>query len=107
MKEIIELATSFINEHWEDISIRLREDVLKGSKEKALTSLKKDYTIASWIVCECMNWGCNTNYLKHYKVEAESDRTVFMIKAKYFMYDRASDSLKEVFPKTKQVLYFE
>lgn len=62
--------------------------------------------MASWVITEAMDWGCDINYAKEYKVEWDGDFTVFKIDDSYFKYDSKTHTLIEVEPKFKQVIYF-
>ena len=104
MNPIQELATSFIQEHWDEID-KNQTEIAKG-KSTVLNFIKEDEEYASWIVCEVMNWGTPTDYLKPFVVEA--DIFVIKINDKYFkLDDPKGELLVETFPKEKTVIYFE
>lgn len=107
MKHLItNLATKFIEEHWDEIDLKKVE--ITGTKEEYLKEISNFY-IACWVISEVMSWGCKINYHKQYEVETESASThygVIKIEDTYFM--MTDDWIYvEVKPKFKTVIYFE
>ena len=64
---ITNLALEFILSHWYEIDKKKME--LNISKAECIKTIKKDFSYASWIVAEVMDWGCATNYKKEYIVD--------------------------------------
>jgi hypothetical protein len=105
MNPIQKLATSFIQEHWDEIDKNIFED--NNDKQTILDLIRDDESMAGWIVGEVMSWGTKTDYLKPYIV-VDADIWVIKVEDKYFKSDgNYSDKLIETFPKEKTVIYFE
>ena len=107
-KLITDLATNFIEEHWDDI---IEDDAKKinyelVSKAEMLETIQKHYDIAGWVISEVMDWGCKENYMKQYLIEYSIDKHVIRVEDTYFT---MSDDFiyVEVKPKFKRVMYFE
>ena len=112
-KLITETAYQFINEHFNEINLKHLDQygVLPNDKNKCLGLILNDYDWAEWVVMELMSWGCDKDYLSELEVKDNiSEDTVWKIGDKYFIWQitvKYLGSLKEVFPKTKTVIYFE
>lgn len=105
MNPIKKLAINFIESHWDEIDLVKVE--ITDSKQKFINRLKKQDDLAWWVVTEVMSWGCKKDYIQEHIVSWE-DGQYCIIKAdeRYFQND-GNFHYKEVFPKTKTVIYFE
>ena len=108
-KLLTNFAVSFIEDHWNEIDL-VKTDIV-DTKEELINQLKNDYRLCEWIISEVMSWGCDKDYLSELEVKDNiSEDTVWKIGDKYFIWQitvKYLGSLKEVFPKTKTVIYFE
>ena len=105
MNPIKKTAIDFIESHWDEINLKKVE--ITDDKQKFINKLVKQDYLAWWVVIEVMNWGCNKNYLDDLIVSTEDgEYCVIKMNDRYF---QPTDSFyyKEVFPKTKTVIYFE
>lgn len=112
MKHLItNLATKFIEEHWDDITNKDAKQLNYNqvSKDEMLEAIQNDYEIACWVISEIMSWGCKINYHEQYEVETDPNTThygVIKIEDTYFMMSDDYVYVK-VEPKFKTVIYFE
>lgn len=105
MKPIKKLAIDFIESHWDEINLQKVE--IADTKQKFINKLKKQDDLAWWVVTEVMSWGCKIDYLKDYIVSWEDGQyCVIKSEGRYFQND-GNFHYKEVFPKTRTVIYFE
>ena len=101
MDKIKNLASSLIEKHWDEIDKKNCEII--ESKAEVLDTIAKDSAYATWIITECMWWGCNKkgsfepNYTKEYIVKRDDcDFNVYKIDGSYFKYDSKTQTLIEI-----------
>lgn len=105
MNPIKKLAIDFIESHWDEIDLKKVE--ITDFKQKFINKIVKQDDLAWWVVIEVMNWGCKKNYLEEHIVSREyGSYCVIKIDDRYFQ-PTETFHYKEVFPKTKTVIYFE
>lgn len=105
MSPIKKTAIDFISSHWDEI--KLEEVEITDTKQKFINRIKKQDELAWWVLTEVMYWGCERDYTSELIAEtSDSGYWVLKIEDRYFQNDGTFKG-KEVFPKTKTIIYFE
>jgi len=105
MNPIKKLAINFIEKHWNEIDLKKVE--ITDPKQKFINKLVKQDDLAWWVVTEVMSWGCAIDYYKDLIVSQEDGEfSVLKCEGRYFQND-GNFYYKEVFPKTRTLIYFQ
>jgi hypothetical protein len=105
-KLIIDLATDFVQNHYDEVSDTYKSD--RETKEELMDDIIEDYYTASWVISELMHWTKDENqekYIDRYNVECDNT-LVIKIDNTYFKLNDDRCFVKAE-PKTKTVVYFD